>query len=119
MKNLNHIASCLAELGHEVRLRIFRHLMRQAHTRVCVGDLQAELNIPSSTLSHHIGRLLAVGLITQEREGRTLYCKAQLAQLQQVMSFLTEECCQGEVDCNLEAQLEPINCKETPKTSCC
>lgn len=48
---------------------------------------------PSSTLSHHIAAQVCVGLITQNREGRTLLCVSQYDVLEQVIAFLHEECC--------------------------
>ena len=97
--NSQNTAACLAELGNETRLAIFRYLVKMGPDGISVGDIQKEMNIPGSTLSHHISRLSKVGLITQEREGRTLYCRPQISQLQQIIAFLLEECCQGEQDC--------------------
>jgi len=61
-----------------------------------VGSLQEKLNIPGSTLSHHISSLVSAGLISQRRESRTLYCIVEFEQLQLVVNFLQDECCAEE-----------------------
>lgn len=86
-------AKRLAELGHTTRLAIFRYLVTVGPKGSPVGDIQNELNIPGSTLSHHISRLVSVGLVKQERESRTLYCKPQFDSLTELIDFLQAECC--------------------------
>lgn len=85
----------LAELGHATRLSIFRHLVRCGPGGCRVGDVQAMLGIPASTLSHHLGRLIAVGLVEQHRDGRILHCVPRIDALNETVAYLTEECCQG------------------------
>ena len=94
--NLKDTANCLAELGNETRLEIFRFLVKAGNTKVLVGDIQEEMKIPNSTLSHHLSRLAKVGLIIQEKEGRQIICQPQFPQLQAMIDFLLEECCEGE-----------------------
>ena len=94
--NLKDTAECLAELGHETRLDIFRFLVKSGHKKVKVGDIQKDLNIPNSTLSHHLSRLAGVGLIIQEKSGRQIICQPQFEQIQGMIDFLLEECCEGE-----------------------
>ena len=86
-------AKRLAELGHDTRLGIFRHLVRCGPGGCPVGNIQEHLDIPGSTLSHHINRLISAGLVEQHRDGRTLYCIPRLDALQEVMNFLNSECC--------------------------
>ena len=93
--NTEETAKCLAELGHVTRLQIYRFLVRMGKS-VSVGDIQQELSIPSSTLSHHISRLTKAELISQERDGRVLYCSPQFTRLQGIIDFLVDECCEGE-----------------------
>lgn len=89
-------AKRLAELGHSTRLNIFRYLVRGGRQGVPVGEIQAALGVPGSTLSHHITRLVSVGLVMQKREGRTLYCVPQYQELDSLIAFLNEECCINE-----------------------
>jgi len=86
-------AKRLAELGHSTRLSIFRYLVRVGEKGAPVGQIQTNLGVPDSTLSHHIKRLVAVGLIQQVRESRTLYCVPQFEVLNELIEFLLAECC--------------------------
>ena len=88
-------ANRLAELGNTTRLAIFRYLVKAGHDGVPVGQIQKELEVPGSTLSHHISRLVRVGLIRQVRESDTLYCLPQYEVLTELIDFLQSECCTG------------------------
>ncbi len=88
-------AKRLAELGHSTRLSIFRYLVKMGKEGAPVGQIQASLGVPDSTLSHHIKRLVSVGLIHQVRESRTLYCVPQFEVLNELIEFLMAECCTG------------------------
>ena len=68
-------------------------LIKGFRTDITVGQIQRELGIPASTLSHHISRLVSAGLIRQERDGRELRCRARLESLHELMAYLTSECC--------------------------
>lgn len=88
-------ARMLAELGNATRLAIFRLLVRAGPDGLPVGDIQDHLDIPGSTLSHHVSRLVWAGLVSQERQGRTLICRPRHDQFERVVDFLQAECCQG------------------------
>ena len=92
-------AKRLAELGHNTRLSIFRYLVKLGSEGAPVGQIQGKLGVPGSTLSHHINRLVSVGLIRQVRESRTLYCVPQFEVLNELIEFLLAECC-TEGSCN-------------------
>jgi DNA-binding transcriptional ArsR family regulator len=83
--DLNTAANALRELGHPTRLSIYRELVRAGHEGLPVGELQKHLEIPASTLSHHLSALISAGLISQERQSRTLFCRPCYAQLEQLM----------------------------------
>ena len=93
-------AKTLGELGNSTRLAIFRYLVKVGPEGVPVGQIQKALDIPGSTLSHHISRLMSVGLIKQERASRTLYCTAQYTALRELIDFLQSECCVGIAECS-------------------
>ena len=88
-------ANRLAELGNTTRLAIFRYLVKAGHEGVPVGQIQKELEVPGSTLSHHISRLVRVGLIRQVRESNVLYCLPQYEVLTELIDFLQSECFSG------------------------
>ena len=87
------VAKARKDLGHPTRLFIFKHLVKAGEQGLPVGELQKQLGIPGSTLSHHISALVSVGLVKQNRESRTLMCVSQYAMLEAIIEFLREECC--------------------------
>lgn len=89
------LAKCLAELGNITRLRIFKLLVQVGHDGTPVGTIQEKLNIPGSTLSHHITKLMSANLVVQRRDGRTLYCTANFDVLNEVVALLKDQCCVG------------------------
>jgi DNA-binding transcriptional ArsR family regulator len=86
-------AKAMKELGHPTRLSIFKRLVRAGEDGLPVGVIQEELEVPGSTLSHHLSSLASAGLLSQHRDGRTLYCIPNYERLQSVIDFLQEECC--------------------------
>jgi len=90
---LDEAARCLEKLGHPTRLSIFRLLVRAGDEGLPVGQIQAQLEVPASTLSHHIGHLVSVGLVVQDREGRVLRCRPNFPLMDDLIGFLTAECC--------------------------
>ena len=92
-EELQGVASCLEALGNETRLAIFRLLVQAGPDGLAVGEIQRRLDIPASTLSHHITRLVWVGLIRQVRHGRSLICSADFEGMHDMVAFLTRECC--------------------------
>jgi len=95
--DIDIIAKAFKELGHPTRLVIFKRLVKSGFQGVAVGAVQEELNIPGSTLSHHISSLASAGLIKQRREGRILYCVVEYARLLDVINFLQHDCCTDEM----------------------
>lgn len=89
--NIQTSAKYLAELGHPTRLQIMCYLTQKNLTGVPVGELQQQLQVPASTLSHHLTRLIHVGLIEQQRQGRVLYCTAKSDELQALLDFLQQD----------------------------
>jgi ArsR family transcriptional regulator len=88
-------AQCLSELGNLTRLDIYRLLVRAGRDGMKIGDIQARLGVPASTLAFHLGGLVGVGLVSQEKVGREVTCRAKHRQLTAIIEFLREECCQG------------------------
>ena len=89
-------AKVMKEMGHPTRLAIFKRVARAGYQGLPVGQLQSHLDIPGSTLSHHIASLVSAGVLEQRRESRTLYCTARFERLQALIDFLQEECCLDE-----------------------
>ncbi len=88
-----HFAPKFAALGHEARLGIVRLLMSAHPDGMVVGEIQDELDIPPSTLSHHLDALQREGLVGVTREGKFLRYRADAAGLKELLAFLYTECC--------------------------
>ena len=86
-------ADMLSATGTEPRLRIVRLLLSAHPEGLIVGDIAAELDIASSTLSHHLEKLKNEDLVNVRREGTFLWYSANADALQELLSFLYAECC--------------------------
>ena len=98
-RKLEDSAGKLAALGHPVRLGILRAVVKGPEEGTPAGDLQARLDIPASTLSHHLATLSAAGLITAERQGTFLLYRAEFKALRALTDFIWEDCCGGGACC--------------------
>ncbi len=92
----------LAALAQGMRLRIFRTLVGAAPSGMTPGALGAILDVPGSTLSFHLKELMHAGLVSQERDGRSLIYRPALAQMNELLDYLTAHCCQG-AECEIGA----------------
>src|SRR6204780_5607756 len=86
-------ADMFSAMGTESRLRIMQLLLSAPPDGLVVGEIQEELDIPSSTLSHHLDKLKAEDLVRVEREGTFLRYIADTNTLQGLLQFLYAECC--------------------------
>lgn len=86
-------AARLEALGNPTRLSLYRLLVRAGHAGLSVGQCQQRLEIAASTLSHHVKALVIVGLISQERDGTSLICRANYDRMNALVAFLVAECC--------------------------
>jgi DNA-binding transcriptional ArsR family regulator len=80
-------------MGTEPRLRIMRVLLSAHPAGLVVSEIQEELEIPNSTLSHHLDKLRNEGLVQVQRQGTFLRYTADTAALQELLQFLYAECC--------------------------
>lgn len=90
------VARCadrFAALGAEPRLQIVRLLLSAHPKGLCAGEIQEELGIPASTLSHHLEKLKQVGLAAVRRERQFLWYTAETGALRELLGFLYQECC--------------------------
>ena len=92
-EQVTRYADMFAAMGAEPRLRIMQMLLTAHPQGLVVGDIQKELEIPASTLSHHLDKLKNEELVRVRREGTFLWYSANLEALQEVMNFLYAECC--------------------------
>ncbi len=93
MDPLRAVAAMQA-LGHEARLAAFRALVRAGDTGLTIGEIQDALgDMPRSTLAHHLGKLVAAGLVGQDKRGAEVVNRACYDVMDDLVAYLTEECC--------------------------
>jgi DNA-binding transcriptional ArsR family regulator len=80
-------------MGTEARLRIMQLLLSAHPEGLVVGEIQEQLEIPNSTLSHHLDKLRSEGLVAVKRESTFLRYTANTEALQEILQFLYAECC--------------------------
>ncbi len=93
MKIVSRYAEMISAMGNEQRLMIIRLLLKSHPDGMVVGDIQSELGVPGSTLSHHLEKLKIAGLVNVTRESQFLRYRAEAHALEEIMSFLFSECC--------------------------
>ena len=86
-------AEQLGALGHPARLGILRHVVMAGAEGITTSDLQSKLDIPWTTLNHHVDRLVAAGVITTRRDGKFAFHTADYGALRTLTDFLWEDCC--------------------------
>ena len=94
MKEIDAIRS-LGALAQEMRLRIFRALVVAGNEGLTPSGLTEQLNVAANTLSFHLKELTHAGLISQERQGRNLIYRASFVNMNELLGYLTDNCCQG------------------------
>jgi ArsR family transcriptional regulator, arsenate/arsenite/antimonite-responsive transcriptional repressor len=85
----------LAELGNPTRLQIVRLLVQAGRDGLAIGELQARLGVPASTLAFHLRGLVTAGLVEQEKHGRSVRCTIDLRVINATLAFVKENCCAG------------------------
>src|SRR5258705_3649028 len=93
-KRLNEAqaADGFAALGNRARLRLLRLLVRAGPDGLNVSDIGRLMEMPASTLAHHLSSLVGGGLVIQERRGREVICTADYAAIKGAATYLTEDC---------------------------
>lgn len=102
------VVKALAALAQPVRLKVFRALVVTGDAGLTPSTMAEGLGMPANTLSFHLKELVNAGLVTQERASRNLIYRAAYPQMNALLGYLTENCCQG-AGCAVAA----------PATSCC
>ena len=105
--NEDQAVSALGALAHTQRLRGFRALVVVGPEGLTPSVLADQLDVARNSLSFHLKELAHAGLVTVEQQGRHLIYRADFAQMNALLAFLTENCCQGDA------------CAATPSAPCC
>jgi DNA-binding transcriptional ArsR family regulator len=97
---LERHAEQLSALGHPVRLAILRFVVQSGEGGAAAGEIQSRLEMPASTLSHHLKRLVDAGLLSTRNEGTFHYHTAEYSALRALTDYLWEDCCKrGKSSC--------------------
>src|SRR5678815_585695 len=97
---LDRHAEQLGALGHPVRLAILRFVVQAGDEGAPAGDIQTRVDLPASTLSHHLKRLLDAGLLNSRSQGTFHYYTADYSVLRMLTDYLWEDCCKrGKSSC--------------------
>ena len=96
---LDKHAEQLGALGHPARLSILRYVVQGGPEGTPAGEIQTHLEIPASTLSHHLDRLASTGLLASRREGTFIYYSPNFDALKALTSYLWEDCCKRGKGC--------------------
>lgn len=103
MTDDEQVARALAALSQVHRLRAFRALVVAGPSGLTPGVLSEQLGISAAAMSFHLKELLSAALVTQTRDGRNLIYRAAFARMNEVLAFLTANCCAGQ-SCELTAK---------------
>lgn len=93
--NPDQVVKALAALAHPIRLQVFRALVVSGPPGLTPGVMQEGLGVPAATLSFHLKELAAAGLVSAERASRHIVYRAAFDQMNALLGYLTENCCQG------------------------
>jgi DNA-binding transcriptional ArsR family regulator len=97
------VVDALAALAHEHRLGVYRLLVEAGPEGVNAGAIAARLKLPPSSLTFHLQQLHRAGLITQQRNSRQIIYAADFTAMNDLVGYLTENCCAGsQTDCATE-----------------
>jgi len=105
----DQVIKALGALAHPLRLQVFRALVVTGPSGLNPGVMQEALGVPATTLSFHLKELAMAGLVTVERSSRTLIYRAAYGQMNGVLGYLTDNCCQGAA-CAVEPTAAACGC---------
>jgi DNA-binding transcriptional ArsR family regulator len=95
LMKMDSAVAALGALAQEHRLALFRLLVQAGEDGMAAGAIAEKLGVPNSSLSFHLAQLRNAGLITQERQHRSLIYRADYAAMNGLVDYLTENCCGG------------------------
>lgn len=117
----SHAILALAALAQETRLAAFRLLIEAEPAGLPAGEVARHLDVPQNTLSTHLAILERAGLVSSERQSRSIIYRAALGQIRELTSFLVQDCCGGrpELCAPLVAEFTPLCSPGEGADACC
>ncbi len=107
--------AALAALAQETRLSIFRLLIEYAPDGLTAGAIALQLKLPPATLSFHLKELANAGLILDRRESRFIWYRANVAGMNGLLGYLTENCCRASAGTDCDSECAPAACQPVTK----
>jgi DNA-binding transcriptional ArsR family regulator len=99
-QQVEQYAAQLAALGHPIRLTVLRFIVQRGPEGASAGDIQNHVDMPASSLSHHLKKLVDTGLLGTRGEGTYHYYFPEFASLRHLTDYLWEDCCKrGKANC--------------------
>lgn len=108
----------LAALAQPTRLEVFRLLVRKEPDGLPAGEIARQMEVPHNTMSTHLSILTRSGLVSVERQSRSMIYKVELTAVRQLMLFLLRDCCNGQPELCAPLIQDLSNCCSTPGASC-
>lgn len=96
--DITNSVKAFAALAQENRLKVFRLLVRYGHEGMSAGEIARRFDVPQNTMSSHLSILANAGLVTAERQGRSIIYRTDFVGTRELLSFIMEDCCQGASD---------------------
>ncbi len=113
----DRVILAMGALAQEHRLAVFRLLVQAGEAGMAAGALAREIGVPASSMSFHLAQLTHAGLVTQQRQGRSLIYAADYAAMGGLMTYLTDNCCGG-VPCTVEPACDPAESLMRRRATC-
>ncbi|MEY5100709.1 MAG: hypothetical protein RJA36_3428 [Pseudomonadota bacterium] len=108
--NESEVVKALGALAQESRLRLFRLLVVAGREGATPGRMGEALGIPPTSISFHMKELVNAGLVSQERDGRHIIYRAQVDAMNDLLGFLTNNCCGGQPCLNTPIPVQCTSC---------
>jgi ArsR family transcriptional regulator, arsenate/arsenite/antimonite-responsive transcriptional repressor len=112
---ISDAVNALKALSHAKRLDLYRRLVQAGENGLTVGALQAATKHAAATLTNHLNVLRQAGLVTDRRDGRSIWCRADYTRMNVLLAYLTENCCAG-ADCGTANACLPAPARAKRKT---
>jgi ArsR family transcriptional regulator, arsenate/arsenite/antimonite-responsive transcriptional repressor len=113
--NAKQAVAALGAIAHDHRLAIYRLLVEKGPAGMPAGEIAERLEMPPSSLTFHLQQMLHAGLVSQRRLGRQLIYAADYAAMNELVAYLTENCCGNAANCAPACNPAPASTAKTRK----
>lgn len=114
--NEHDAITALGALAQESRLQVYRRLMQVGPSGISAGDLAEQVGVSRSSLSFHVAQLERAGLVRARRQHRNIFYSVEIDAMRQLLTFLTQDCCNGNPDICGDLAITAAFCGAIPET---